>query len=416
MTKLTFKPQDEATKEVENPQPKKRKFPLFLIPIGLLIAVGAGSAWYFLSPHPVQPLQVSGRIEGYETDIGAKFAGRVDFVAVREGDKVKKGEVIVRLDDEQVRAQLRGATARLIATQQAQSQAQLQINVLESQIQEALLNKQQAKGNARGQVFQAEASVAASIAQLNQAQAQLQQAQAELKLAKVNRDRYAQLVAQGAVPKQQYDQAQTAYETALATVGAAEASVESFSKLVNSARGQLVQAQTTELNPDIRDLQVQGLRTQLAQARLKQEAAKADVANARAAQQEIESQIADLNIISPIDGVIVTRSVEPGAVVTTGKTLLTAIDPREVYLRGFVPEGNIGKVRIGQGAKVFLDSYPDQPLDGKVSAIDTEASFTPENIYFKEDRVKQVFGIKISIDNPDGFAKPGMPADAELKE
>jgi HlyD family secretion protein len=65
-------------------------------------------------------------------------------------------------------------------------------------------------------------------------------------------------------------------------------------------------------------------------------------------------------------------------------------------------------------AKVFLDSAPDKPLSAKISAIDTQASFTPENIYFREDRVKQVFGVKISLDNPDGFAKPGMPADAEI--
>jgi HlyD family secretion protein len=136
--------------------------------------------------------------------------------------------------------------------------------------------------------------------------------------------------------------------------------------------------------------------------------------NARAAKQEIQSKIADLKIISPIDGVVTARSVEPGAVVTTGKTLLTVINPDEVYLRGFIPEGEIANIKVGQPAKVFLDSRPDRPLSAKISAIDTQASFTPENIYFKEDRVKQVFGVKIRIDRPDGLAKPGMPADAEI--
>ena len=393
----------------------KRRHPRFLLlPLGLLVAAVAGVTWHFLSSTQVKPLQVSGRIEGYETNLGTKVAGRVELVAVREGDAVHKGQIIAQLDDSELRAQLRGTTARLLAAQQQERQARLQINVLESQIQEIQFNWRQAKEDAQGRIFQAQASVASSMAQLDQARAQLQQAQAELQLAKTNRDRYAQLVSEGAVTQQQFDQAQTAHETAQATVKARQAAVESANKLVNAAQGQLVQAKTAALNPNIRTAQLQQLRTQLAQTHLKLAESQADVTNAKAAQQEIQSKIADLKIKSPINGVVITRSIEPGVVVTTDKTLLTVINPNEVYLRGFVPEGDMGKVRIGQKARVLLDSAPNHPLMGRVSEIDTQASFTPENIYFKEDRVKQVFGIKISIDRPAGLAKPGMPADAEI--
>jgi HlyD family secretion protein len=352
--------------------------------LGLLVVGGGVATWYFLSlPSGTEPLRVTGRIEGYETDIGAKVAGRINYVAVREGDQVRKGQVIVRLDDEQIQAQFKGATARLVSTQQQELQARLQINLLDTQIQEQQLNLQQAQGDAKGRIFQAESSVAASEAQLSQAEAQLQQAKSELNLAQTNRDRFAKLLTDGAITQQQFDQAQTTFETALATVRSRQASVISFRKLVGSAQGQLVQAQTTALNPNIRNTQLAGLRTQLAQT-------------------------------SPIDGVVTTRTIEPGAVVTHGKTLLTVINPNTVYLRGYVPEGDIGKVRVGQQARVFLDSAPDKPMSAKISAIDTQASFTPENIYFQKDRVKQVFGVRISIDNPGGFAKPGMPADAEI--
>ena len=249
---------------------------------------------------------------------------------------------------------------------------------------------------------------------MNQALAQLEQAKSELKLAELSRDRFAKLIAEGAVTKQQFDQTQTSFETTLATVKSRKAAVDSFRKLVNSAQGQLTQAQSTGLNPSIRSTQLAGLRTQLAQTRLKLAGAQADVASAKALQQEIKAKIADLNVISPIDGVVISRSVEPGAVVTTGKTLLTVINPNTVYLRAFIPEGEIGKVHVAQTAKVFLDSAPKQPLSAKITAIDTEASFTPENIYFQQDRVKQVFGVKIGIDYPAGLAKPGMPADAEI--
>jgi HlyD family secretion protein len=411
--------QQKATKPEQKPQviPKSQKKSPFklLLPIGLLLAGIAGAIWYFNTPSKVaEPLQVSGRIESYETNIGAKIAGRVNYIAVREGDRVRQGQVIVRMDDEQIQAQLRGADARIIAAQQQQQETRLQLNVLDSQIQQIQLNLQQAQGDAKGKVGQAEASLASSQAQFNEAVANLEQAKAQLKLAKVNRDRYSKLVKQGVVQQQQFDQAQTDYETAVATVTARQGSVESFRKLADAAEGQLQQAQTSTLNPNIRNAQIASLRTQQAQANAKLAAAQADVKNAKAARQEIQSQITDLNIISPIDGVVITRSVEPGAVVTTGKTLLTVINPDEVYLRGFMPEGEIGKIKVGQNAKVFLDSAPEEPLKATIDAIDTEASFTPENIYFKEDRVKQVFGLKITINQPNGLAKPGMPADAEI--
>jgi len=86
----------------------------------------------------------------------------------------------------------------------------------------------------------------------------------------------------------------------------------------------------------------------------------------------------------------------------------------KVYLRGFVPEGEIGKVKVGQPARIYLDSNPKQALDAYVSRIDPQATFTPENTYFRDDRVKQVVGLKLQLKSGIGFAKPGMPADGEI--
>ena len=389
--------------------------PRLFIPLGLLL-MGVGAAtWYFMFLRPTtNVLRVSGRIEGYETDIGAKVAGRIESVAVREGDQVQKDQVIVKLDDAEIQAQLKGTDARLDATEKQAEQARLQINFLQSQILENQLILQQSLGDAKGRIFQAESTLASSQAQFNQAIAQLEQAKAELRLAQVNRDRYTQLVKEGAVTKQQFDQTQTTYETAVSTVKSRLAAVVSFQKLIDSAQGQLTQAKSTGLNPLIRNSQLSGLRTQLAQTRLKLAAAQADVANAKASRQETQAKIANLNVVSPINGVVISRNVEPGTVVSIGKTLLTVIDPNTVYLRAFIPEKEIGKVYIGETAQIFLDSAPKTPLSAKIAAIDTQASFTPENIYFQQDRVKQVFGVKISIDQPAGLAKPGMPADAEI--
>ncbi len=404
----------EETDSVEQLSPPSKISPRQVLAVGLLLSIIAGGVWYFHSTPPSGILSLSGRLEGYETDIGAKVPGRINFVAVREGDLVKQGQIIVRQDNGEIQAQLQGAKARRLVTEHQERQAALQIEVLKSQIRELEINRQQAQQDAEGRIIQSQAALASSQAQLNQVLSELESAQAQLKLDQLNQKRLAQLVAEGAIPQQQFDVAQTTLETGAANVKARQASVASFQKLVKAAEGQLKQSQTTAFNPKIRQAQIQSLSTQLAQARWQKEVNQAEIAKAQAEILEIESRVSDLNLLSPINGVVTARSVEPGVVVAAGKTLLTIIDPKTIYLRGYVPEGEIGKVKVGQQARVFLDSMPKQPFSARVTAIDTQASFTPENIYFQDDRVKQVFGVKISLENPQGLAKPGMPVDAEI--
>jgi HlyD family secretion protein len=102
-------------------------------------------------------------------------------------------------------------------------------------------------------------------------------------------------------------------------------------------------------------------------------------------------------------------------VIQPGQTILTMVDLSKLYLRGFVPEGAIGKVKVGQTAQVSLDSNPNESIPAEVIRVDPEAMFTPENTYFKEDRVKQVVGLKLGLRGGFGFAKPGMPADGLIQ-
>ena len=100
--------------------------------------------------------------------------------------------------------------------------------------------------------------------------------------------------------------------------------------------------------------------------------------------------------------------------ITAGTPIVTLVNLGEVYLRAFVPEGQIGRVRVRQPARVYLDSDPAKRIDAYVLRVDPQASFTPENTYFREDRVKQVVGVKLRLSGATGFAKPGMPADGEI--
>ncbi|MEO1144976.1 MAG: efflux RND transporter periplasmic adaptor subunit [Cyanobacteria bacterium J06638_22] len=397
-----------------SPQPSRAKKLWWLIPGGLLLAgVAFGVRTWFFSDADTA-IELSGRIEGYETDLGAKVGGRIESVAVREGDRVEAEQVIAQLDAEELQAQLAAAQASRAAAEQQVTQARSQIGVIESQIQEARLTLQQSQGDTAGRVNQAEAQVATAEAQLAQARAQVQQAAAELRLAQVERDRFQTLVAEGAIPQQQFDEVLTRFETAQETVAARQAAVAAAERQVGAAQGSLTQAETTQLNPDIRTAQITRLQRQLEQANAQLAATQAEVERAIANESEIAARLDDLEIRSSIDGVVVTRMVEPGEVVSAGTMVITVVNLDEVYMRGFIPAGEVGNVRVGQPAQVFLDSAPDEPLEATVIAVDTEASFTPENIYFQDDRVTQAFGLRLGIENPDGFAKPGMPADGAI--
>lgn len=386
-------------------------------------------AWQQFVPTPASTvLTVSGRIEADETDIGAKTGGRVAQVLVREGDVVKAGQVVAVLEDEEVNQQLQAAIAQVNAARQDEAQARLDLSVADSRIQESLANLAQAEADSQGRVSQAESTVAANQAQIDQARAQVAQAQADVKRAEaqlrqaqLDRDRYAELVAQGAITRQLFDQTQTNadtakanLDTARATLVARVAAVRTAERQLQAAEGGLIQTQSTTLNPTIRNSQLTAYQQQKEQANTRLAAARAKVQAAIANQQQLQKRLDSFKVKSPINGIVQDRPLEPGAVVTSGRTLLTVINPHEVYLRAYVPEGDIGKIYTGKSARVFLDSNLKQPLPAKVSAIDAKASFTPENIYFQKDRVRQVFGVKLAIDQEQAYAKPGMPADAEI--
>lgn len=156
------------------------------------------------------------------------------------------------------------------------------------------------------------------------------------------------------------------------------------------------------------------LRGQMLQARMMQMQARSAVAKAQAMQQAASHAKTNFNITSPVAGFCETRSIEPGELVATGQVLLTIVDPKGVYMKGFIPEGEIGKIKLGQKADVYLDSDSEKAHPAHITSIDSSPSFTPENVYFKDDRVRQVFGVKLSLDNPDGLAKPGMGAEAKI--
>jgi HlyD family secretion protein len=382
--------------------PRLRRFAILLV---LLVALAAAAflIWklFFAKRHvPENIITLSGRIEGDDSAVAPITTGRILEMRFREGDNVKAGETIAILDFEQLRAREEQALAALRQAEARTQSARDQIAVLTQQLRESQLQMEQAKVDAEGRVLQARQEMAAALADLADQEAAYQ-------LTLFDRDAYTRLARTGAVSERQGREAASKASQQAAAVAAAKRRYE-------AACGALATAKANLVNPLIRGAAAEAVRKQITQQQAEIAAANAGAEQARGQLREAVENRRDLIVTAPFDGTITTRSAEPGEVVTAGTPVVTMLDQTKVYLRGFIPIGEIGKVKVGQPARVYLDSNPDQPIEAYVSRVDPEATFTPENTYFRNERVKQVVGVKLQLKAGFGFAKPGMPADGEI--
>lgn len=367
-----------------------------LLAIALLSLNGCGST----SAESEGKLFVSGRIDGDIIDISSKRPGKIFEVTVREGADVQAGQLLAVISSPQDEAEYAAQQSRVSSDRHKLQQLQRQLNTYAEKIRLTQITVEQAQTDAPAQVKTAEANIATSKAELARSEAELQQS-------KVDAERYAPLAKTGAVSAQLAEQ----YATKLKI---SEESVEAKRKQLAAAEASLEQARSQLYNPPIKEADRRTLERQVDELKAEIAAAAADVEAGQSELKRIEANLTDLKILAPIAGTILTRSAEPGRVIASGQTILTMVDLTKLYLRGFIPEGNIGLVKVGQSAEVYLDSAPKQAVPAEVIRVDPEVMFTPENTYFKSDRVKQVMGVKLGLRGAYGYAKPGMPADGSI--
>lgn len=342
----------------------------------LLLLAGATLAIRLLTgaPNPSALLQVNGRIEGDLIAVAPKTAGRVIELLAREGDEVKQGQLVARLDDMATDARLAQARASAAALD-AQAGAQ----------QQAL------------DLLRAETSVQVAAAHAGVESAQAEMAKAQAAAAQDARDlsRMHGLAGRGFVGPQAVEKS----ELALRTSREQEA----------SARAALRRAQET-----LRDAQLRPQRIRTREAELQATRAQARAAVARA--DEAASQVADLNVVAPVSGRISNRYVNLGEVVAAGTPLFGLTDLTRVYLKGYLPEPMVGRVRLGQAAQIWTDAYPDTPYEARVGYIASRAEFTPKEVQTRDERTKLVYEVRLyPASDPGGKLLPGQPADAMIR-
>ena len=234
----------------------------------------------------------------------------------------------------------------------------------------------------------------ARLAQAEAALAQAQAVRAQAVAAEAQaRAQGAPLTTQQKLAVKERDRAVSLYKSA----GATERTVDQAESALQSV-GEQVKAASLTVDVTARNIKVAEAQTVVAEKSL-------DLA---------KTLVMECTLASPMDGIVLARNHEPGELVLPGSSLLKLGKVDEVYTWIYVPNEEIGRVKLGESVKLLADTYPDREFAGIVARINQEAEFTPKSIQTKQDRTRLVFGVKVTIDNPDGALMPGMPVEAKL--
>jgi HlyD family secretion protein len=386
----------------------------FILPTILFVVAAAVAGIYIygrLHPKNTNTLSVSGNLELTEVDISFKVPGKLIELNVDEGVYVKKGMVIARIDRDQVERQRSRDEASLVNSQSQYEQmgtsVQWQRQTLESDVavRTAELRSAQAHlaalvaGSRPQEIQEARAAVADAKAQHDQAQADWDRAQDLFK----NDD----------ISKQQYDQYRARLDSTAAILRQAD---EKLALVVEGPRKEDIDAARADV---VRaDAELEATHANQLELKRREEdmlAHRADVARARAQVAITDTQINDTVVVAPIDGVVLVKSAEVGEVLAAGTTVVTIGDIDHPWLRAYINETDLARVKFGQSAALTTDSFPGKTYPGRISFIASEAEFTPKQIQTREERVKLVYRIKIDVDNRGRELKSNMPVDGEIQ-
>jgi HlyD family secretion protein len=426
------------------------------IPVIVVLALVLLVLGYFgikaLVTKPSNSINASGTIEAVTVVISPEIGGKVLSVEVEEGASVTAGDTLFRLDDTLLAAQQAVSESNLRLARAAQETAKAQYDLaLDAARVESAANRtaewrllQPAGYTLPGWYFSRSEQISAAQSEVDAAQTARDEAQSSLdallgdtqaidfKAAekRLLDARAAFLVAQDVLTRSRaagsnvelLSAAQSAYDSTQTELTNAQSAYDELKTTetgtgILTARAELAAAQERFDSAQDRLLTLQtgvySPKVTAAAAVLTQ--AETAVSQAQAALDLVTVQLSKLVVKAPMDGVILTRAIEPGEVVAAGANALSLGQLDNLTITVFIPEENYGDITLGQSAEVSVDSFPGETFTASVVHIADQAEFTPRNVQSIEGRKSTVFAIKLQVQDPDGKLRPGMPADVAFK-
>ncbi len=383
------------------------------IVILLLVLMALGSVLFrarLFEKSETNVIRLSGNIEMTEVDIAFKSPGRIVELNVKEGARVARNAVVARID----RQMMEGQKARELATVDAATAQLAQMRTaIEFQRQSIVgdLALRQAELRA-AEARLAELMAGSRTQEIATAKAQLADMKTWSDQSKRDWERAQTLFSNEDISAAQYEQFRAKNES---TAQAARQAEERLALLEEGPRKETIEqarAQVERAKAAIRLAETNRLELK----RREQELAvrRAEIGRAKAGVAIIDAQLEDTVVASPIDGVVMVKSAEAGEIVAAGAIVAKIGDLRHPWLRAYIGERELGRIKIGTEVKLTTDSFPGKVYRGRISFIASEAEFTPKQIQTQDERVKLVYRIKVDVDNPEQELKANMPVDAEI--
>ena len=360
----------------------KRKLPVLLLVVISLVAVAAYSSGWFRKD---TGLQSSGTVESRNIRVGSKIGGRIDKVLVREGDNVEPGQVLITFDDKELQAAL--SQSRAAAEKSAHGFRSEEIAEARAAAAQARAEYEQRKNGYRQEDIDA-------------AKADLDRATADEVRANLDYQRYDALAKKDLVSKQQRDTAEANWKMSLAQKQSAQHRLD---ELKRGYRPEEIAAAEARYH-----------QTQATLEKFERGNRPEDIAAANAALAMDEARFRERQVLAPAAATVEVLDVRPGDLIAPNTPVATLLERDQTYVRIYIPETQYGLVKVGQKADITVDSFPKETFHGVVEQINQQAEFLPRNVQTREERIHQVFGVKVRIDDPSHRVLAGMAADVKL--
>jgi HlyD family secretion protein len=360
-----------------------RKGIVVIVIVAAVVALAGFSAGWFRHD---SALQGSGTVEARDIRVGSKIGGRIDKVLVREGDTVQLGQVLITFDDKELHAALEQSQAA--AEKARRGYRPEEIAEVRAAAAEAKAEYEQRKNGYRQEDIAA-------------AQADLDRAKADELRTRLDAERYDALAQKDLVSKQQRDTADANWRMAQAQQ--------------QNAQQKLDQLHHGYRPEEIASAEARYQQTQATLEKFERGNRREDIDLAAASYSLDEARYREREVVAPAAATVEVLDVRPGDLIAPNTPVATLLERDQIYVRIYIPETEIGHVQLGQKAEVRVDSFPKTVFDGTVEQINQQAEFLPRNVQTREERVHQVFGVKVRIDDPSGHIRAGMAADVQLK-
>jgi multidrug resistance efflux pump len=368
----------------------------FLVPGIVAMVVGTGAfGRYRSSGYREATLELPGTVEVQEVRLGSKIGGRVDCVPVREGNLVQPGQLLVRFEAPELEAEREQWQARVQGMSAALEKAWSGARPQEKEAAQAAVEAARARYECLKSGSRSE--------EIRQAEAELEREEATLAAAEHEVRRSRSLLVRNAGTSAEYDSNHAEYERSLARVGAAKAHRD---RLVAGSRKEEIDEAAAELKrarANARLLEMGNRPEDIAQA-------EAALAETRGKLRAIEARLQEACVRAAEPAVIEVLGVRKGDLVGPNQTILRVLRADDLWVKLYVPETQLGRIRLGQDVQVTVASVPDKHLAGTIVQIAGESEFTPRNVQSADERQHEVFAVKVRVANPDRVLKSGMAA------